>query len=217
MRKLLTAAIFASLTTFVVALSMRAPDAAVALIAVAAVTVLITWFAVQHSTEDDSGLALSNPAATVALTLAGRSSTAIVLPLIAAQVVGAVLGGLGARALSGKLGETLIWAEPSIVGLIVVLFVLGVVATWLLFAIDIQISEGFAAIPPILTGAALPVVLVAALNPAVMLGLASGNLLSWRIALAAAATGLIAAIIGTYSARLIAPTPEHVIGRLPAE
>lgn len=206
MRKLLAAAIFAALTTFVVAFSMRAPDAVVALIAVAGVTVLVTWFAAQHSTEDDSGLALSNPAATVALTLVGRSSAAIVLPLIAAQVVGAVLAGLGARALSDKLGETLIWAEPSIVGLVVVLLVLGVVATWLLFAIDLQISEGFSAIPPILTGAALPVILAAALNPAVVLGLASGNLLSWKIALIAAATGLIAAVIGTYTARVISPT-----------
>lgn len=206
MRKLVAAALFAALTTFIVALALRAPDATLALVAVAGVTVLVTWFAGQHTTDEQSGLALANPSSTVALTLVGRSSAAIVLPLIAAQIIGAVIGGFGAFALKDKLGDTLIWSQPSLVATGVVVFVLGILGTWLLFAIDSQISEAYAAIPPLLTGAALPLSLGAGLNPAVVIGLATANLLPWDVAITAVVAGLVAAIVGAYTASVISPT-----------
>ena len=206
MRKLIAAALFAAFTTFVVALALRAPDATVALLAIAGITVLVTWFAGQHSTEDESGLALANPASTVALTLIGRSSSAIVLPMIAAQVLGSVVGGFAARALKDKLGETLIWSAPTLVATGVVVFVLGILATWLLFAIDSQISEAYAALPPLLSGAALPISLGAALNPAVVIGLATADLIPWDVSITAAVAGLVASIVGAYTAAVISPT-----------
>ncbi len=206
MRKLVASSLFAAFTTFVVALALRAPDATVALLAVAGITILITWLAGQHTTEDESGLALANPASTVALTLVGRSSAAIVLPLIAAQVVGAVVGGLAALGLKDKLGETLIWSEPSLVATGVVVFVLGILATWLLFGIDAQISEAYAGLPPLLTGAALPIGLGAALNPAVVIGLATADLVPWDVSITAAVAGLVAAAVGSYTAAVISPT-----------
>lgn len=205
MRKLIAAALFAAFTTFVVALALRAPDATVALLAIAGITVLVTWFAGQHSTEDESGLALPNPASTVALTLVGRSSSAVVLPLIAAQVLGSVVGGVAARLLDGKLGQTLIWSDPTLVATGVVVFVLGILATWLLFAIDSQISEAYAAIGPLLSGAALPISLGAALNPAVVIGLATANLIPWDVSIMAALAGLVAAVVGAYTAAVISP------------
>ena len=206
MRKLVAAALFAALTTFVVALSLRAPDATVALLAVAGITVLVTWFAGQHSTEEESGLALANPASAVALTLVGRSNSATILPLIAAQLVGAVVGGFAALGLDGKLGDTLIWTEPTLLTTGIVVGVLGIVATWLLFAIDAQVSEAYAAIPPILAGASLPLSLGSALNPAVILGLATANLISWDVAGVAAVAGLVAAVVGAYTFKVISPT-----------
>lgn len=206
MRKLVAAALFAALTTFVVALSLRAPDATVALLAIAAITVLVTWFAGQHSTEEESGLALANPASAVALTLVGRSNSATILPLIAAQLVGAVVGGFAALGLDGKLGDTLIWTEPTLLTTGIVVGVLGIVATWLLFAIDAQVSEAYAAIPPILAGASLPLSLGSALNPAVILGLATANLISWDVAGVAAVAGLVAAVVGAYTFKVISPT-----------
>ncbi|MEO6473171.1 MAG: hypothetical protein ABIR57_14315 [Aeromicrobium sp.] len=206
MRKLVTAALFAALTTFVVALGLRAPDATVALLTVGAITVLVTWFAAQHSTEEESGLALANPASTIAFTLVGRSNAATILPLIAAQILGSVVAGFAALGLDDKLGETLIWTEPTLVATAVVTFVLGIVATWLLFAIDAQISEAYAALPPILTGAALPVSLGAALNPAVVIGLATANLIPWDVATVAAITVVVASVVGTYTASVISPT-----------
>ena len=206
MRKLVAAALFAALTTFVVALSLRAPDATVALLAIAAITVLVTWFAGQHSTEEESGLVLANPASAVALTLVGRSNSATILPLIAAQLVGAVVGGFAALGLDGKLGDTLIWTEPTLLTTSIVVGVLGIVATWLLFAIDAQVSEAYAAIPPILAGASLPLSLGSALNPAVILGLATANLISWDVAGVAAVAGLVAAVVGAYTFKVISPT-----------
>ena len=206
MRKLVAAALFAALTTFVVALSLRAPDATVALLAIAAITVLVTWFAGQHSTEEESGLALANPASAVALTLVGRSNSATILPLIAAQLVGAVVGGFAALGLDGKLGDTLIWTEPTLLTTGIVVGALGIVATWLLFAIDAQVSEAYAAIPPILAGASLPLSLGSALNPAVILGLATTNLISWDVAGVAAVAGLVAAVVGAYTFKVISPT-----------
>ena len=206
MRKLVAAALFAALTTFVVALSLRAPDATVALLAIAAITVLVTWFAGQHSTEEESGLVLANPASAVALTLVGRSNSATILPLIAAQLVGAVVGGFAALGLDGKLGDTLIWTEPTLLTTGIVVGVLGIVATWLLFAIDAQVSEAYAAIPPILAGASLPLSLGSALNPAVILGLATANLISWDVAGVAAVAGLVAAVVGAYTFKVISPT-----------
>jgi glycerol uptake facilitator-like aquaporin len=208
MRKFGAAALFAVLTTFVVALSLRAPDATVALLAVAGITVLVTWFAGQHSTEEESGLALANPASAVALTLVGRSNGATILPLIAAQVVGAVVGGLAALGLAGELGDTLIWSEPRLLTTGIAVGVLGILATWLLFAIDAQISEGFAAIPPLLTGASLPLSLGSALNPAVILGLATADLISWDVALVAATAALVAAVIGAYTINVISPAEQ---------
>ena len=205
MRKFLTAAFFAALTTFVVAISLRAPDATLAIVAVAAITVVVTWMSVQHSTEEDSGLALVNPASTVALTLVGRSGTSIVLPLIASQLVGAILGGLAALGLDSWLGDTLTWPTPDPIATGVIVGVLGIVATWLLFAIDTQISEAYAALPPLLAGAALPLSLGSALNPAVMVGLATAGLLPWTVAGVAAVAGMLAAVVGAYTIHWISP------------
>ena len=206
MRKLVAAALFAALTTFVVALSLRAPDTTVALLAVAGITVLVTWFAGQYSTEEESGLALANPASAVALTLVGRSNSATILPLIASQLSGAVVGGFAALGLGPKLGDTLIWSEPTLLTTGIVVGVFGIVATWLIFAIDQQVSEAYAAIPPLLTGASLPLSLGSALNPAVVLGLATANLISWDVASVAALSGLLAAVVGAYTANVISPT-----------
>lgn len=208
MRKLVAAALFAALTTFVVAMSLRAPDATVALLAVAGITVLVTWFAGQHSTEEESGLALANPASAVALTLVGRSNSATILPLIASQLIGAVVGGFAALGLGldSELGDTLIWSEPTLLATGIVVGVLGVVATWLIFAIDQQVSEAYAAIPPLLTGASLPLSLGSALNPAVVFGLATANLISWDVASVAAVAGLLAAVVGAYTVNVISPT-----------
>jgi glycerol uptake facilitator-like aquaporin len=207
MRPLSVAAILAALTTFVAALALRAPDATVAVLAVAAMAVVVTWLAGQHTTEDESGLALTSPAAALALALVGRANRATLLPLIAAQVVGAVLGGLAANGLDSRLGDTLVFTAPGRLVTGIVVGVLAIIGTWILFAIDGAVNEAYAVVPPILAGAALSLGFTTALNPAVIVGIATASLVPWTVALIAAGAGLVGAVIGAYTMVTVA-APE---------
>lgn len=207
MRRYLTAAAFAAITTFVVAISLRAPEATAAIVAVAAITVAVTWLSMQHSTDEDSGLVLANPASAVAMTIVGRSGIDALLPLIASHLVGAVAGGLAALGLDRWLGDTLVWPTPGLVATGVVVLVVGTVATWLLFAIDAQVSEAYAGLPPLLLGAALPLSLTSALNPAVVVGLATAGLLPWGVAGVAAVAAVAASVVGAYTVAWVS-SPE---------
>ena len=206
MRSLTVAALLAAITTFVAALALRAPDATISVLAVAAVAVLTTWLAVLHSTEDESGLALSSPAAAVTLVLVGRRSAALLLPIIAAQVLGAVLGGLAALGLDDQLGGSLVWSEPKRVSTGVVIAVLAILAAWVLLAIDGGEHAAWSALPPVLAGAALGVGLAVALNPAAVLGLATAGLLSWTTAGIAAGSGFVASAVGAYAITVVTPS-----------
>ncbi len=205
MRSLTVAALLAAITTFVSALALRAPDATVSVLAVAAIAVLTTWLATLHSTEDESGLALSSPAAALTLALVGRRSTGLLLPIIAAQVVGAVLGGLAALGLDDRLGGSLVWSEPNRVAIGVVVAVLAILAAWVLLAIDGGEHPLWASVPPVLAGASLGVGLAVALNPAAVLGLATAGLLSWTTAGIAAGAGIVASAVGAYAITLVTP------------
>lgn len=204
MRTLSVAAILAALTTFVAALALRAPDAMVAVLAVAALAVVVAWLAGQRSTEEESGLALTSPAAALSLALVGRANRATILPLVAAQVVGAVIGGLAANGLDSRLGETLVFTQPDRLVTALVVGVLAIIGTWILFAVDGAVSEAYAAVPPILTAAALPLGLTTALNPAVIVGIAAASLVPWSIALIAAGAALVGAVIGAYTMTTVA-------------
>ena len=205
MRTLSAAAILAALTTFVAALALRAADATIAVLAVAVFAAFVTWIAGLHSTDDESGLALTSPAAAVALALVGRRAIATILPLIAGQVVGAVVGGLAALALDDRLGDTLVFTQPGRVVTGVVIGVLAIVAAWVLLAIDGGVHEAYASVPPILTGASLPLGLTTALNPAAIIGLATADLVPWDVALIAAGAALVGAVVGAYTMALVTP------------
>ena len=207
MRSLTVAALLAAITTFVAALALRAPDATLAVLAVAAVAVLTTWVATLHTTEDESGLALTSPAAAVTLSLVGRRPAGFLLPLIAAQVLGAVIGGLAALGLDDRLGGSLVWTEPTRVVTGVVVAVLAILAAWVLLAIDGGEHAAWAAVPPVIAGASLGVGLAVALNPAAVLGLATAGLVSWTTAGIVAGAGLIASAVGAYAITLVTP-PE---------
>ena len=207
MRSLTVAALLAAITTFVAALALRAPDATVSVLAVAAVAVLTTWLATLHSTDDESGLALASPAAALTLALVGRRPTAMLLPVIAAQVVGAVLGGIAALGLDDRLGGSLVWSEPTRVTTGIIVAVLAILVAWVMLAIDGGEHPVWAAVSPVLAAASLGVGLAIALNPAAVLGLATAGLVSWTTAAIAAVAGLIASAVGAYAIALVTP-PE---------
>jgi len=205
MRTLSAAAIFGAVITFSSALALRAPDATVAVAAVAAVIAFVTWLSALHSDDQTSGLALSSPAVALTLVAVRRYPGSSVLPLTAAQVVGSVAGGFAALGLNDSLGGALTWADPSPLAVALVVAFLGLLSSWVTLAIDGGESAAWSAVPPLAAAAALGVGLAAALNPAVVVGLATAGIVSWITAGMAAGAGLIAAFAGAYLVSLVTP------------
>lgn len=205
-RQLLVSALSSALTTLVAAMALRAADATLAVAAVAAVTVLLTWFAQLHSTDEQSSLGTVNPAAVVILAVVRRTPWGTVLPLVAAHVVGGVLGGLAALGLDDRLGETLVFTEPGLVLAAVGAFVIGLVAAWTVLAVDAGAPDAMGAVPAVVSGALLPLGLLAAFQPASGLGLATAGIVPWDVALTAAAATMVAAVAGAFAVSLLVPT-----------
>lgn len=206
MRTLTTAAILGAVSTFCSALALRAPDAAVAVAAVGLITAFVTWLALLHSTDDASGLALASPASAVTLTVVRRFGAGSLLPLVAAQVVGATAGGFAALGLDPQLGGSLAWSDPPMIAVGVVVAILGVVAAWATLAIDGGATPAWAALGPVLSASALGVGLAAVLNPATAVGLAAAGVIGWITAGVAAGVGLLAAWIGAYAIGWVTPS-----------
>ena len=205
MRTLAAAAILSAVTTFSAAVALRAPDATIAVAAVALVTAFITWLAALHSTEETSGLALASPAAAATLVAVRRTPASNLLPLLAAQIVGAVAAGFAAFALDRHLGGTLTWTDPSPVAVGVGVGFFGLIAAWVTLAIDGGENTAWTGIGPVASASALGVGLAAALNPAVVLGLATAGIIGWVTAGIAAVAGLVAAFVGAYVIGVLTP------------
>lgn len=205
-RSLSAAALLTALMTFVAAMALRAADATLAVAAVAALAVLFTWYANLDSTAEHSSLGLVNPAATLALAIVGRQPWSTVLPGVAAHLVGAVVGGLLALALDNRLGDTLVFAGPSLTLAATGAAVVGLLVAWVTLSIDGGGSESLAVVPVIVGGAIVPLGLLTVFHPAAVVGLATAGLVPWDVALVAAAVTLVATAIGAYAVSLLVPT-----------
>ena len=205
MRLLSMGALLSALLTFVAAMALRAADATLAVAAVAAVAVLFTWYAQLHSSDERSTLGLANPASVLTLAVVGRRPWATILPALAAQTVGGVLGGLGALALDDRLGDTLVFTQPGLVVVAVGAAVVGVIGAWTTLSIDGGGPEALAGIPAIVGGAVLPLGLLTVFHPAAVIGLATAGLVPWDVALVAAGTTLVASIAGAYAVTALVP------------
>ena len=205
MRTLAAAAIFSAVITFSSALALRAPDATVCVAAVALVTAFVAWLAALHSTEQTSGLALTSPAAAVTLAAVRRTPVSTLLPLFAAQVVGAVAAGFGALGLDSQLGGALTWTDPSPVAVGVGIAFVGLLASWTVLVVDGGENATWAGLGPVASASALGVGLAAALNPAVVVGLATAGVIGWITAGIAAGVGLAAAFVGAYVIGILTP------------
>lgn len=204
-RLLVIPVLTSALLVFVAAMALRAAEATLAVAAVAAVTVLFTWYARLHSTDEQSSAGLVNPASALTLAVVGRRPWSTLLPTVAAHVVGAVLGGLGALALEDQLGDTLVFADPSLVLAGTGAALVGLLGAWTTLAIDAGGPDATAAVPAVISGAVLPLGLVTAFHPAAVIGLATAGLLPWDAALVAAASVLAASIVGAYAVSALVP------------
>lgn len=203
MRDIVTATLLSVLSTFLTATSLRAADATLAVLAIAAIAVVTALLASWSSDDETTGLALAGPVPLVVLVLARRHPASLALPLLTGQVVGGVLGGLGALALDDQLGGSLVWTDPGRVAAVVVGLVVGVVSAWLVLAVDGGEQPTWLAAPPALGGAALGVGAAGAVNPAVAVGLGVAGLLGWVPALVVGAAVGLGAVVGTYAVGLV--------------
>lgn len=204
-RRLVVAGLMSAVTTLVAAMALRAAEATLAVVAVAAVASLLTWYAQLHSTDDESALGLTGPAASVTLAAVGRRPWSTLLPEIAAHLVGAVLGGLAAMGLEDRLGDTLVFSTPNLVLAGTGAAVVGLLVAWTTLAIDAGGPEAAAAVPVLVGGAALPLGLLTAFQPAAVVGLATAGILPWDVALVAAAAAVAGALVGAYAVSLLVP------------
>lgn len=209
MRPLVTTAVMHLVGTLSAGLALRAGDTLTAVVAVSAVVVLLAWFAGLHGTDGESGLPLLSSAAAVGLTLTGRRSPTTLLPLVVAQVVGSVLAGLALLALATiETGGTLVWDTPALPWLAVTGLLVGLVTSWAVLAVDGGEHAAWLAVPTALAGATLNVVLVAAVLPAALIGLATAGLVAWVPALVTAGTVLVGSAAGVYVVALVVPPAE---------
>lgn len=208
MRLLALSALLSAVTTFVTAAALRASDPALAVLAVAALTVLLTWYARLHADADHPALELVNPAAATTLAAVGRRGWATVLPVCTAHVVGAILGGAGALALADRWGTPLIFDADDLVVAGAGAAVVGLLVAWTTLALDASGPDALAGIPVVVAGGILPLGLVGAFSPAVVLGLATADLIAWDVALVAAGAGLAAAVVGGWIVGLLLPASD---------
>jgi len=209
MRVLGTGALTSAVLTFVAALALHGADAAVAVLAVAAVVVLLSWYAQLSSDDGQAGLDVVSPAFATTLAAVGRRPWATILPCYAAHAVGAVVGGLGALALDSSLPGPLLYDADSLVVAGAAGAVVGLVGAWAALAADGGGPVALTAVPVVLGGGALPVAFVGAFSPAVVLGLATAELISWPAAGVAASAGLIAAGLGAWLVGAFVPATSE--------
>jgi len=205
MRRLIVGALLSALLTLTAAMALRASDATIAVAALAAVTVLFTWYAQLHSTEEHGTLELANPASAVTLAVVGRRPWATLLPVLAAHTIGAVIGGFAALALDDRLGDTLVFTQPGLVVTAVGATLVGLIGAWATLSVDGGGQEAFSAVPVVVGGAVLPLGLIAAFQPAAVVGLATAGLVPWDVALVSAGAVLAASVVGAYAVSLLVP------------
>ncbi|GAA1728325.1 hypothetical protein [Aeromicrobium alkaliterrae] len=208
MRTLASAALHGAAVTITALAALRATDPVLAVAVVAAVAVMLAWFASLSSTEDVSGLDVTGTLPGLALAVVGRSPWGTVLPVLAVQAVVAVALGAGANALDDQLGPTLVISAPMLGLAALVAALAGIASAWVTLSIDGGGPVALAGVPALLAGGTGPLVLVGAFHPATLVGLATAGLVAWDVTAIAVAAAAAGAVIGTYTVSALLPQDE---------
>lgn len=152
--RLVIAAVASACVSVVVVLTSRAADPVVGLLAAAGAVGALAIVAVRLGT---GGLAVVDPLWTLVLLLRGSLDVWSLLPLLAAQAIGALAAGFGAGYLVEDLPVLSLEPEPTLTVLAVVCTVAGLLVGLLVVAAD----DGLA--PPV--ALALPVLVAAVVAP----------------------------------------------------
>jgi hypothetical protein len=107
--------------------------------------------------------------------------------------------------LEDRLGDTLVFTDPSLALTAVGAAVVGLVGAWTTLSIDGGGPEALSSVPVLVGGAVLPLGLLAVFQPAVVIGLATAGLVPWDVTLVAAGTVLVASAAGAYTVSALVP------------
>lgn len=211
MRLVILAAIWSFVLTIGAVAALAAEHAVLAVLALAALAAIVAWFAAQHTDEAFAGGSITGSAATLSLTVTGRSPAGWLLPLIAAQVVGAVAAGGLARTFPEAWTPTLAWREPEWTTAVALGLFIGLLGGWLVVFIDGYLSEGLAAAPVLLGGGFLGLGYALVFHPATLIGLALAGATTWSTSLAAAVAALAGAVFAGLSVGWLVPSdPDDI-------
>ncbi|MFY0406929.1 hypothetical protein [Solicola sp. PLA-1-18] len=190
MREYVSAALCGALVTLV-ACAVSGAGAATAALAVGATLAVLAWATAQLSQDTEAGIPVADVAWGFALALRGRTAPGRLLPLVAAQVVGAVVAGLGASLVGGRLAATPDVAPPGLGTAALLGVVVGLVGGLAAVLADLHAQDAAAGLSGVVGGALLPGALGSAAHPAALLGVAAAGSLGWTTALVTGVTVLV--------------------------
>jgi|GEM_PF-5844996 aquaporin Z len=199
----LTAAIGAGVIAAVAVLSVRAQDPALAGVGLAAAIGLLAIL----TANGRFGLGVLDPAWTLALLLRGRLGVADLLPLWAAQAVGALVFGALARWVVDDLRQWSVIDQPDLAPAAVVVALIALVGSWVVVAVDGGRAPAAAAGLPALGGAAaLPPPFAAAANPAALFALGVAGIAEWEYVFFVSIAAFGGAVIGALTSPILEPS-----------
>ncbi len=192
----LAAVVTSAVVTLVVVASARAPDPAVAALAVAGVVVaaaLATGSAV-----------VVNPAWSLTALLRGTLAPVDLVPLWAGHAVGALAGGLLGRLVLDRTTQQVVLATPDTAVAALLLGSCALAGGWLA---AVRAGDAWLAAAPLAACATVPAALTGALSPAVLFGVAVAGLADWTFVSAAALAVAAGAVL---AAGLVSLSPSAV-------
>jgi len=199
----LTAAVGAGIVAAVTVLTVRAQDPALAGVGLAAAVGVLAVLTV----DTRFGIGGIDPAWSLILLLRGRISVGDLLPLWAAQAVGAVALGALARWVVDDLRQWSIVEQPGIAPAAVVVALVALVGAWVALAVDGRRAPAPAAgLPALAASAALPPTFAAAANPAALFALGVAGVAEWDYVFFVTLAAFGGAVAGALTAPLLLVT-----------
>lgn len=197
----MSAALASACVSLAVVLASRAADPVLGLLAVVGCVAAIATLAARSGR---GGLAVVDPLWTLILLLRGSVDVWSLLPLWAAQAVGALGAGVEAGYLVEELPVLTLTREPSLVVLGASAALAGLLAGWLVVAADdASIPAGWAAVPSAAAAVVVPVWLVGAAALAPLFAAGVAGVTEWSDVFVTALTLAAGGVAGALSPRLL--------------
>lgn len=199
----LAAAVGAGVVAAIAVLSVRAQDPALAGVGLAAAVAVMAILTV----DTRFGVGVHDPAWALSLMIRGRLGVGDLLPIWAAQAVGAVAFGALARRVVDDLRQWSIIEQPDIAPAAVVVAIVAFVGTWVAVAVDARRAPAAAAgLPALGASAALPPTFAAAANPAALFALGVAGVAEWEYVFFVTVAAFAGAVVGALATPLLAPS-----------